>query len=380
MEEKDFYVDFFAKEFANSKPLAKAFCVDNYYYLYDTGTNKILSCQKEVFELIDSLLKCHVPKDAIEYYISKYGEEVFCRSSVEIIDAIKQENILKLDKNTHFTLSGHFDDLEELLSTSLQSITLEITQNCNLRCQYCIYNDHVDTKRNHGNKSMDFETAMQAIDFFLKNSSKTKLIRIGFYGGEPLVQFPFIKKCVEYAKDVFKGREILFSMTTNATLINPEIANFLAHNKFSVMVSLDGPKALHDRYRIDEMGNGSFEKTLNGLKNLVENHDMDILNGQISVNVVYAPPFSAEKLNTIEKFFSSIPWMVGIPINIVYPSEGTIIKSSETFDDVREDKDIIQWAFEKYIVEFQESTSIVKQVVELSCLSWNRTHLLKSLV
>lgn len=160
--------------------------------MYDTGTNKILACRDEVFDLLHLLLS-HKIDDAITAFTGKYGREEFPLAAEEIVAAIKQENILLTLRATQFGLSDHFKDIREILSKTVRSINLEITQECNLRCLYCIYNEEFEAKRNHGSHVMSLATAKKAIDFLNANSAESETVSIGFYGGEPLRRFEFIK-------------------------------------------------------------------------------------------------------------------------------------------------------------------------------------------
>lgn len=69
------------------------------------------------------------------------------------------------------------------------------------------------------------ETAFRAIDFLLEHSIDSENLGLGFYGGEPLLEFELIKKCIQYIKGK-TNKEVLITLTTNATLINREIIEF----------------------------------------------------------------------------------------------------------------------------------------------------------
>lgn len=102
----------------------------------------------------------------------------------------------------------HFETslLESLYENSLNTIILQVTQNCNLRCQYCVYSGSY-INRVHNNKRMSVEVAKQAIDFLAKHSMNSKEISIGFYGGEPLLEFSLIQEIVDYAERIFIGKK-----------------------------------------------------------------------------------------------------------------------------------------------------------------------------
>jgi uncharacterized protein len=74
--------------------------------------------------------------------------------------------------------------IEQYLQTRMKQLTLQVTQQCNLRCSYCTYSGIYDNNRTHSNQRMAIKTAKQAIDFFLERNSELSDVIIGFYGGE----------------------------------------------------------------------------------------------------------------------------------------------------------------------------------------------------
>jgi uncharacterized protein len=210
---------------------------------------------------------------------------------------------------------------------------------------------------------MSLETGKKAIEFLKEHSTKSDPVMLGFYGGEPLQRFSFIKECVEYARNIIKGKELIFNITTNAVLVTPEIAGYLFKERFSILVSLDGPKEIHDRYRKDKNGKGSFDRTINGLKILSEKY-REIKKGMISVNVVYTPPYSEEKINLINNFFKELKWIPLLNVFTNYHSNYSIPIDMVSEEDIKQDKTIMQWAFEKYKTEIEKSDSMVKGQIE----------------
>ena len=100
------------KTFEVEKPLAKLIRTESGYYLYDTGTNKIMICPKEVYDLLNGLLSKPV-NQAIEGFISDYGKNKFLAAANEIIEAINKEKFFQVKKASRFGLSGHFKNFEE---------------------------------------------------------------------------------------------------------------------------------------------------------------------------------------------------------------------------------------------------------------------------
>lgn len=143
----------------------------------------------------------------------------------------------------------------------LQSLVMNLTNQCNLSCQYCYEfgEDKVATPEGKP-KFMDMETAKASVDFLLSQSTGRKGVHITFFGGETLMNFPLLKDVVGYATQqaAVQGRAIDFSLTTNATLLTPAIIEFLSEHRIGVTVSMDGPAELHDKLRVFANGQGSY--------------------------------------------------------------------------------------------------------------------------
>lgn len=158
--------------------------------------------------------------------------------------------------------------VEQYLKTRMKQLTLQVTQQCNLRCEYCIYSGIYDRNRMHANQRMSLETAKKAIDFFIDRNSELMSPVIGFYGGEPLLEFDLIRQCVEYARSKVEGKKIRFNMTTNGTLLSDSVVDYLVENDFILGVSLDGSKKEHDVNRKFVNGEGSFDVIISNIEKI----------------------------------------------------------------------------------------------------------------
>ena len=145
------------------------------------------------------------------------------------------------------------EDIKDALINTHQ-IIFEVTDKCNLDCYYCgyghFYENH-DLRKNQDMSFDAFKTLYNYLDeIWGKNNYKgCTYLRISFYGGEPLCNFPFIKKAVEYVtNNPIKNKRIVYSMTTNAVLLD-RYMDFLVDNNFEILISLDGDK-YNDSYRI----------------------------------------------------------------------------------------------------------------------------------
>lgn len=261
------------------------------YYLYDVNTNSIVLINKNIYELFKNNLNNLNDKD---YDFLNNLQD----------DGLLQKN--KIKKIEH-PMTQY---LEDILNRKLQAVTLQVTQNCNFRCKYCVYSGSYTT-RGHTNKDMNFGTAVKAIDFVINRSSSLPDLDIGFYGGEPLIAFNLIKQVVEYSKVKAEGKIVRFHMTTNGTLLTEKIMDFLEENKFSIMISLDGPKEIHDRNRVfAHNGKGSFDIIMKNIDKIKNRYPS--LYSRLMFNAVIDPSLDQ---NCATEFFVSCKELGNSPIS-----------------------------------------------------------------
>ena len=140
----------------------------------------------------------------------------------------------------------------------LTTIVLNVNTGCNLSCSYC-YKEDLATPAD-GDR-MAFETAKNSIELLLAESPDRDRYNIVFFGGEPLSNMALIRNVVAYAEDLFpaRGKQVDFTLTTNATLLTEELVDYFDAHRFGLTVSMDGPKALHDKNRKTVGGKGSYD-------------------------------------------------------------------------------------------------------------------------
>ena len=189
--------------------------------------------------------------------------------------------------------------------TKIKQIIFESTQRCNLKCAYCTYEsgEYLFGRQPGSSKSISFDTAKMSLKRLweiIKDRDNRKLT-IGFYGGEPLLNFGTIKKIVSYAKELLRNWSITFTMTTNATLLNQQIIGYLIENNFLTYVSLDGPQSNHDSKRVYPSGKGSFRKVMENLE-LIRNTNEEYYRERVYFSAVFSKDLSIE--NVID-FFSN---------------------------------------------------------------------------
>lgn len=149
----------------------------------------------------------------------------------------------------------------------VDSLWLGIAHTCNLSCSYCFANEQNYLKNNKA--FMDWETAKRAVDYLVEKAPEGHQPEIIFFGGEPLLRFDLLQRIVAYCESFRQeGKEFGFSITTNGTLLTPAVFDFLLKHRMSIMLSIDGTQAIHDRSRRYGNGRPSWNDIVTNLKKL----------------------------------------------------------------------------------------------------------------
>ena len=159
--------------------------------------------------------------------------------------------------------------LKEKTAGVVKALCLHIAHTCNLNCSYCF----ASQGKYHGDRAvMSFEVGKAALDFLVANSGTRRNLEVDFFGGEPLMNFDVVKQLVAYARSIEKekGKNFRFTLTTNGLLIDDDVIDFANREMSNVVLSLDGRKEIHDRFRVDYAGNGSFDRIVPKFQKLVE--------------------------------------------------------------------------------------------------------------
>ncbi len=159
--------------------------------------------------------------------------------------------------------------LKEKTAGVVKALCLHVAHTCNLNCAYCF----ASQGKYHGERAvMSFEVGKRALDFLVENSGSRKNLEVDFFGGEPLMNFQVVKDLVAYARSIEKekGKHFRFTLTTNGVQIDQDVIDFANRECSNVVLSLDGRKEIHDRFRVDYAGNGSWEKIVPKFQALVK--------------------------------------------------------------------------------------------------------------
>ena len=163
-----------------------------------------------------------------------------------------------------FTSPSDFSSMSEVYM-----FIIAITEQCNLRCNYCCYSGEYEGNHSHNSRTL-CEGDIQAIYDFIDKTAKTKPIRISFYGGEPLVNYPLVQYAIQAGQQRWED-DVTFSVSTNGTLLTEERIDWLVNNGVELAISIDGTQPFHDAHRVDAKGNGSYTKVRNVLAYLHSN-------------------------------------------------------------------------------------------------------------
>ena len=159
--------------------------------------------------------------------------------------------------------------LKEKTAGVVKALCLHVAHTCNLNCAYCF----ASQGKYHGDRAvMSFEVGKRALDFLIENSGSRRNLEVDFFGGEPLMNFQVVKDLVAYARSVEKehNKNFRFTLTTNGVQIDDDVIDFANRECSNVVLSLDGRKEIHDRYRVDYAGKGSWDRIVPKFQKLVQ--------------------------------------------------------------------------------------------------------------
>lgn len=170
----------------------------------------------------------------------------------------------------------HIDPVndEESIAPGIHVVAKPMGPVCNLACDYCFYLEKKALFGTGENFRMSDEVLSSFVSDYMA-SQPTPVVEFVWQGGEPtLAGLDFFKKVVKEQKPYAKDKTIRNSLQTNGTLLTDEWCAFLKKNDFMVGISLDGPREIHDAYRRDRSGNGTFDDVMRGLK-LLQKHKVE---------------------------------------------------------------------------------------------------------
>lgn len=241
---------------------------------------------------MSNIVKISTPKG---YYIfDAIGNEFYQIEDKDIFDNITIYDIgYTSEKREVFNLDK---PIKNQVLSEAKTLIIEITEECNMRCTYCVFDENDGAERNHSSKRIDQEKIKRNIDEFYRRTGNNDWYII-FYGGEPLINYSTIKQTVSYVNEKYRGAH--FSFTTNGLLLTEEKFGFIVDNNFVVTLSIDGDELTHNKYRLNIGGLGTHEKIIKNLNSL-RNYSESYFQNNVRINCVIS---STDDLPAINKYF-----------------------------------------------------------------------------
>lgn len=235
--------------------------VNNNHYFYSFTNAKILF----IHPLISFFLSLSKDGINIHEWIKQNSKNTF---GIKGIGTFSKKDIFYYYKKYIFLLNNNYFEKRNINSTyrynedkikyylaNTSQISFEVTDRCNLNCEYCIYGKYYTNRNKPQNINLNIDIAKNVINYLVElwnssiNSSHKKKISIGFYGGEALLNMNFIYEIVDFVKTLpDKHFNFTFALTTNGVLLNKYIP-FLVSNNFDIVISLDGGLESNNIYR-----------------------------------------------------------------------------------------------------------------------------------
>ncbi len=234
----------------------------------DTCSGSVHVVDEVAYDII-AMYKDHSEAEIISAIMNKYSD----RDDVTEDDIhICLEDIRSLETSGQLFTPDTYEPMaqtfKERSGNVIKALCLHIAHTCNLNCSYCFASQG---KYNGERAVMSFEVGKQALDFLIANSGTRHNLEVDFFGGEPLMNWQVVKDLVLYARSIEQqhNKNFRFTLTTNGILIDDDVIDFCNREMSNVVLSLDGRKEIHDRYRVDYAGNGSWEKVVPKFQKLV---------------------------------------------------------------------------------------------------------------
>ena len=258
-------------------------------------------------------------------------------------------------------------ELKARTSGVIKALCLHIAHTCNLNCSYCF----ASQGKYHGDRAlMSFEVGKRALDFLVEHSGSRHNLEVDFFGGEPLMNFDVVKQLVAYARSIEKEKDkhFRFTLTTNGVLIDDDVIDFVNREMSNVVLSLDGRKEVHDRYRVDYAGNGSWEKIVPKFQKLVAAREGK--NYYMRGTFTHANPDFLEDIKTMldlgfsELSMEPVVAAAGDPAALTESDKAIVMEQYEKLAEMmlQRDKEGKPFTFYHYMIDLKGGPCIYKRI------------------
>ncbi len=258
-------------------------------------------------------------------------------------------------------------ELKRKTSGVIKALCLHVAHSCNLNCAYCF----ASQGKYQGERAlMSFETGKRALDFLIENSGTRRNLEVDFFGGEPLMNWEVVKQLVEYARSIEKekGKNFRFTLTTNGVKIDDDVIDFSNREMSNVVLSLDGRKEIHDRYRVDYNGKGSWDLIVPKFQKFVEARGGK--NYYMRGTFTHANPDFLEDIKQMldlgftELSMEPVVCASGDPSELTEQDKETVMKQYEDLAELmlHKDKEGKPFTFYHYMIDLKGGPCIYKRI------------------
>jgi len=232
----------------------------------DVNSGAVHVFDDAAYDVLD-LYQNHKKEQIIEILSEKYDKAILEEAIGEIDELVKSGQL--------FTEDIYKDYIPKWKRNSVvKALCLHVAHDCNMRCKYCFA-----STGDFGCERilMSADVGKKAIDFLIKSSGNRKNLEVDFFGGEPLMNFDVIKEIISYAREREKefGKNIRFTITTNALILNEEHKKYINENMSNVVLSIDGRPEINDFMRTRVDGSGTYKTILPKIKDMAESRNQD---------------------------------------------------------------------------------------------------------
>ena len=224
-------------------PFIHRFQTQRHKYVYDVNTRRIIRVWPVVWDVLADYGL--MGSDQIVAKHSSSHEVAEIKAALEEVALAREQKGLFLSLHPSEIVIASREKIEERLREQREQLILNVTEDCNFRCSYCVYGGGYGHHRTHSAGKMSWEVARAAIDEFLSHSGHSEGRVISFYGGEPLLNLPLIRRSVAHVRRNSGQADVRFALTTNGYLLTGETAKFLSREGFLIVISLDAVSYTH---------------------------------------------------------------------------------------------------------------------------------------
>ncbi|MDR0986920.1 MAG: thioether cross-link-forming SCIFF peptide maturase [Ruminococcus sp.] len=233
--------------------------------ILDVNSGAVHDADELTYDLLASIAP-PFPTELDEEILNRLSRFYDKDEIIECYDEIRE--LYKEDLLFSTDIYGEF--AAKSVPSPIKAMCLLIAEDCNLRCEYCFAEGGDYGK---GARSlMSIATAKTAIDFLVSHSYGRDNLEVDFFGGEPLLNWDVVTETVAYARELEKTckKNFKFTITTNGILLDDEKIDYINKEMSNVVLSLDGRKSVHDRMRVYEGGEGTYDEVIGKFKELVK--------------------------------------------------------------------------------------------------------------